>query len=426
MTAVPAPKAGASRMRFGKPRGVHLLTVAFPCFLAGLAEAQAVDYQIRVETPYKEFTSKFFWAHAYLAAIPNAGKDGQPAVIMALQKQMKNHSGDYYSGVYQLRSDDLGKTWAGPTAIPELAWGKEDGYDFAISGLVPNWHPQTGKLLAISHCALYDKKGNYFDRRGSQWVWGSIYDPKTNAWSLGEPLGQRGQDYFCTAASCDQWLIEPDGTILAPVYVQPAKDSRWAACVWKCRFDGEKTSIVATGNVLARDTNRGTHEPSIAKFAGRYWLTIRTDTTALVATSRDGLHYDAPIEWKFDDGQPLGSQNTQQHWAVHSDALFLVYTRKTGDNDDIFRCRAPLFIAQVNTAKKTVMRRTERILLPNRGVPLGNFGVNDVTPNETWVSVAESMWPYHGKIPTDRGAEGAILIARILWSKPNAVAASSQ
>ena len=82
----------------------------------------------------------------------------------------------------------------------------------------------------------------------------------------GSPVGQRGENYFCTAASCDQWFIEPDGTILAPVYVQPEEKSRWVACVWKCRFDGEKLSVVELGNLIAGDKARGTHEPSITKF----------------------------------------------------------------------------------------------------------------------------------------------------------------
>jgi hypothetical protein len=413
-------------MRLTKPRGMCLWTVALPWLLAWPMETRALDYQIKIETPYKEFTNRFFWSHAYLAAIPRAGKDGLPAVIVTTQKQLKNRSGDYYSGLYQLRSDDLGRTWSGPAAIPELAWTKEDGHDLSISGIVPNWHPQTGKLLAIGHCALYDQKGEYFDQRGSQWVYYTVYDPQTAQWSYGQPLSQRGQGYFCTAASCDQWLIEPDGTVLAPVYVQPTEGSRWAVCVWKCTFDGQGLTVVERGKLIARDKARGTHEPSLVKFNDRYWLTIRTDDSAFVATSRDGLRYEPPIEWRFDDGQPLGCRNTQQHWAVHSDALFLVYTRRTGDNDDIFRNRAPLFIAQVDPSKKAVLRRTERILLPNRGVPLGNFGVNYVTPQETWVSVAEAMWPYHGKPPTDRGAEGAILVARIIWSKPNAIMAPPQ
>ncbi|HQH52856.1 MAG TPA: exo-alpha-sialidase [Candidatus Hydrogenedentes bacterium] len=400
-------------------RNVFLEVLGLACFCAESSIAQTPDYQIIVETPYKELSNEFSWSHPYLAAIPPADHAGTPMVIMLAQKMLKNDAGDYYSGSYELRTGDLSMTWSGPTAVPELAWVKEDGYDMALSGMVPNWHPQTAKILAIGHCAMYDQTGTYIDRPGSQWVSYTVYDPQTGAWSRGQPLGQRGQDYFGTAASCDQWLIEPDGTVLAPVYVQPSQGARWAVAVWKCAFDGKSLSVVARGDLIARDRFRGMHEPSITKFRGLYWLTIRANDTAFVATSRDGLHFEPPIEWKFDDGQPLGSQNTQQHWITHHEGLFLAYTRKTGDNDDVFRNRAPLFIAQVDPDERVVLRSTERILLPNRGVPLGNFGVNHVTPYETWVSAGECMWPYHGKLPTDRGAEGAILVARIIWSNPN-------
>jgi len=36
--------------------------------------------------------------------------------------------------------------------------------------------------------------------------------------------------------------------------------------------------------------------------------------------------------WSFHDGAELGSYNTMQHWATHSDGLFLVYTRRDADD----------------------------------------------------------------------------------------------
>ena len=53
-------------------------------------------------------------------------------------------------------------------------------------------------------------------------------------------------------------------------------------------------------------------------------------------------------EWRFDDGSPLGSYNTQQHWVTVGGGLFLVYTRKGADNDHIsataLRCSLPASI----------------------------------------------------------------------------------
>lgn len=92
----------------------------------------------------------------------------------------------------------------------------------------------------------------------------------------------------------------------------------------------------------------------------------------------------------FDDGKPLGSHNTQQHWFTIGDGLFLLYTRKGADNDHIFRHRAPLFIGQVNPETLQVMRATERILLKENHAGLGNSGVCQVSENEGWVTCSEN------------------------------------
>jgi len=120
--------------------------------------------------------------------------------------------------------------------------------------------------------------------------------------------------------------------------------------------------------------------------------------------------------WKFDDGMELGNYNTQQHWVTHSDALFLVYTRRGADNDHVFRHRAHLFMAQVDPEKMAVIRETERILVPERGARLGNFGVTEVSQGETWVTVSEWMQPEGVE---QYGSDGSVYVARIHWNSPN-------
>jgi hypothetical protein len=70
-----------------------------------------------------------------------------------------------------------------------------------------------------------------------------------------------------------------------------------------------------------------------------------------------------------------------------------------------------------------VLLATERILVPERGARLGNFGVTDVSERETWVTVTEWMQTWGPKviIPVDnpRGADNSVYAARILWEKPN-------
>ena len=84
--------------------------------------------------------------------------------------------------------------------------------------------------------------------------------------------------------------------------------------------------------------------------------------------------------------------------------------------DHVFRHRAPLFLAQVDPEKLHVMRATERILVPQRGARLGNFGVTDVSRDETWVTVNEWMQPRGCE---KYGSDGSLFVARIRWDRPN-------
>ncbi|MCA9077534.1 MAG: hypothetical protein KDA93_21090 [Planctomycetaceae bacterium] len=126
-------------------------------------------------------------------------------------------------------------------------------------------------------------------------------------------------------------------------------------------------------------------------FDGRYYLTLRADHSAFVTRSEDGLTFEPIREWTFDDGEVLGSYNTQQHWVTIGGGLFLVYTRKGADNDHIMRHRAPLFIGQVNPETLQVIRKTERILIPENHATLGNSGVCHISDNEAWVTCGEGL-----------------------------------
>ncbi|MFO7976060.1 MAG: lysophospholipase, partial [Candidatus Hydrogenedentota bacterium] len=190
--------------------------------------------------------------------------------------------------------------------------------------------------------------------------------------------------------------------------------------VARCAFDGETLSYVEHGDELAIDVPRGFNEPSIAKYKDRYFLTLRNDEKGYVTVGDDGLHYAEPIPWTFDDGSELGSYNTQQHWLVHEDGLFLTYTRRGAGNDHIMRHRAPLFIAQVDPERLCVIRATEKVLIPERGATLGNFGAAPISPRESWVTVGEGVWNDDAR---KRGANGAVFVARVLWQRPNTLTA---
>jgi hypothetical protein len=62
-----------------------------------------------------------------------------------------------------------------------------------------------------------------------------------------------------------------------------------------------------------------------------------------------------------------------------------------------------------------VIRETERVLIPERGVPLGNFGAAAITPGESWVTDAEYIL---SAIRDPRGADGSVFLARVKWESP--------
>jgi len=224
------------------------------------------------------------------------------------------------------------------------------------------------------------------------------------------------EKFYNSGAECVQRFDLPDGTIFLPISFKPkGKNSRVTVC--KCSFNGNELKYISNGSelVLNNDT-RGLGEPSLTKFRGEFFMTIRNDKKGFVAKSSDGLYFEEYIPWTFDDGSELGSYNTQQHWVRHSDALFLVYTRRGAGNDHVFRHRAPLFMAQVDPERMCVLRETEQILVPERGARLGNFGVCEVSENETWVTVSEWMQP-HGV--EKYGSDGSVFVAKIRWQKAN-------
>lgn len=213
-------------------------------------------------------------------------------------------------------------------------------------------------------------------------------------------------------AGCTQRVDLPNGEILLPVYFKEPEQTLLSSAIVRCAFDGESLKYLEHGSELTLGTGRGLYEPSLTFFDGRFFLTLRNDKRAYVATSQDGLSFRTPVPWTWDDGSDLGSYNTQQHWVTHRNGLFLAYTRRGADNDHIPRHRAPLFIAQVDPKRLTVLRATERILMPERGASLGNFSVVEVEPGQTWVTDSELM------IHTDRSrhtANGSVWNAKILW-----------
>ncbi|MCO5241644.1 MAG: glycoside hydrolase [Chitinophagaceae bacterium] len=404
-----------------KPKLLISILVIFLFIGSGFYRKQAryLKFKVQSDVAYQELSKKFVWSHPRAAAIPGLGKKGNPAVIMTLQKHLV--VSDYYSGLYYMRTDDLGKTWSHPIEIPELAWQYEgDSTTVSVADVTPGWHEKTGKLIAIGIKVRYNKAGKQvFDKPRSHDAAYTIFDPVTNSWTrwkMIKNIPELNSKFYLVNPGCVQWIVKPDGKILLPIYFSGSELGESSVTVLECLFDGSTLSYLRNGDEMTVEGGRGLVEPSIVLFKGTYYLTMRNDFKAYVATSKDGLQWTSPKPWTFDDGSDLGSYNTQAHWLVHSDGLFLSYTRRGANNDHIPRNRAPIFLAQVDPLKLNVIRSTEQILIPERGAMLGNFGASAITQHESWVTDAEFM--IEDK-PHPLGANGTIWNARVLWSKKN-------
>ncbi|MCC6793708.1 MAG: exo-alpha-sialidase [Candidatus Hydrogenedentes bacterium] len=385
--------------------------------LPACAEVPILPFDVKLETVTSHDGGDWIWFHPRAAAVPGDGKDGMPSVGITLQKHLD--ASDYYSGMYVMLTEDLGKTWKGPREVPELAWREgENGETIAVCDATPGWHPQTRKIIVLGLQLRYSKDGAQLeDKPRSLQTAYAVHDPFTRTWSGWRNIELKDNDakFYISGPGCSQWLVQDDGNILLPIYYKSSQDGIYAVTTLKCSFDGETMKAIDYGNDMQLNVDRGLCEPSIALYNGTYFLTIRNDQKGYVTTSKDGLHYEAIKEWTFDDGRELGSYNTQQHWLTHSDGLFLIYTRRGANNDNVFRNRAPLFMAQVDPVKLVVLRATEKELMPNNGATYGNFGATNVNDKESWVTDAEGIFGEALK----PGVNSRVLNARVIWSKPN-------
>jgi len=369
-----------------------------------------VDFTVELETVMTHDDGTFLWFHPRAAAVPGG-------VVMTIQKHLG--VSDYFSGLQFMKRSGVDGTWEGPISRPELDWRVlEDGITLSVADVTPGWHEPSGKLIALGCSVRYDEKGKQLDdiQRSHQTVY-AVYDPATDQWTPWRVLELPEDGIFDFARNaCSQWVVKEDGKLLVPLYVGRSVKEPFSTTVAECRFDGDRLVYERHGDLLRLDVKRGLYEPSLIQQGGRYYLTMRNDERGYVSAGEDGLHFSEPKPWTFDDGADLGSYNTQQHWLAHRDALFLIYTRRGAGNDHIVRHRAPLFMARVDTGSLQVVRASEKVVVPERGAELGNFGANRIDDDEAWVTVSEGLFM---KDSRERGAEGATFVARILWSKPD-------
>lgn len=325
---------------------------------------------------------------------------------------------DHFGQVHCSTSADSGQSWSEFEPVPPLGWLRDaDGLNEGVCDVTPEYHSQTGSVLALGHNVFYRDRGFYRDQP-ARWPVYAVW--KDGRWGPRRRLqwdDPRGSSIYSN--NCGQRHVLPDGDVIMS-FTFGVKDKPRFVCGVRCRFDGSELRVLETGNALGNSVGRGLLEPSVTSFGGRFYMTIRAeDQRGYVAVSDNGIHYEPQQPWTWDDGEPLITSTTQQHWLTHSDGLFLVYTRRDAQNEKVIRWRAPLWVAQVDPRTLRLVRSTERLLLPLIGdgvnspelVPImGNFGVCNASASESWVT--DGSW-------CPKTNRGELQLARVRWSKPN-------
>ena len=336
-------------------------------------------------------TDRWDWWQARTAQVP--GED--PLWVTTMSETGKKVSHDFHD-IYQTLSRDEGKTWSKPAIIPSLKRARlEDGFEVAIGDLWPTWHAKSKVVLTTGKTFNFEGgKREIFTREKVSYA---VMQPQSGTWGAMKFLAMPKKDHSGKAivaanAGNNQRVDLADGDILLPVRYQRGLERRnYTSVVVRCGFDGKTLTYKEHGSELNIPRDRGLYEPSLTEFGGRYYLTLRSDHSAFVTKGSDGINFEPIREWKFDDGAPLKSYNTQQHWITAGGGLFLIYTRKGANNDHVFRHRAPLFIGQVHPETLRVIRNTERILIPENHATLGNSGVCRLNDNEYIVTCGEGL-----------------------------------
>lgn len=359
------------------------------------------------------------WFHPRACVLP--GPDGNPIVLMNLQEI---GGSDYFGQVHWTTSSDLGKSWSDP--IPIDAFGRDpvpgrpDDLRAAVCDVTPQYHAPSDSVIALGHVVFY--KGEYFARK-EQLPRYPVYATRASdgTWSQRKIMNwddPRGGHIYTN--NCGQRLVLPNGDVQMSFTFGPKEQNRMVAGV-RATFDGQTLKVDKVGPPLHHPVGRGLLEPSVTEFGEKYWMTIRAeDDRGYVSVSDDGLNFQPKKAWAWDDGTPLFMSSTQQHWLTHSDELFLVYTRKDASNENVIRWRSPLWVARVDVDTGCLIKSSEQVVLPLVGngiddpdnvAMMGNFNVTNVSPNESWITVGETM--------PRSGYHGNVLLARVRWSKPN-------
>ena len=356
--------------------------------------AQVLDGETALTKIVREgWDGRECFVHARMAS------DGADTLLITAQK-LNVAGDDCFDRLNVNLSRDGGRTWTDFVPDDGFAPQYRDGVRSVCCDMTPLWHKKTGKFLVTGHIAQYDGDSivpirSSALRRVTPYA---VFDPETLKFTPFRTVVMPDPVKYCNCGSgCSQCYELPDGDLLIPVSygeLVNGEMQKSKAAVMRCSFDGETLAVRSIGApIMVPDEVRGIGECSVAYADGAYFLTIRGDTYGYVSRSENGLDYTEPAIWRWEDGEIVPTYNTQSHFMNCGGRLWLVYTRRAGNNDHVFRHRAPLFVSEVDTKTMRLKRETEFIAVPERGARLGNFGVCYKNEHESMVVVTEWMQP---------------------------------
>lgn len=308
---------------------------------------------------------------------PKVGRYADGRLLMTVQEI---GGGDYFGPVLAACSEDDGYRWSRPEPVAPLGWREiGDGVTEGVCDTVPSLDPASNRMVAVGHNVYY-RNNRFYDTFGT---WDAaernaalhrrgVYSVQRADGSWGErQIFDPAEFAHCPSllCGCSQKIIDPAGNWLIPFCFIPDLTTHISyVTVYRARFDGEKFALGEHGDILKHPAGQRVLEPSLLAFKERIYLTLRAnDGYAYVTSSADGLHYEPLRPWRFDDGEPMATDTTQQHWLELGDRLYLLYERNLGYNAVVPRFRAPLLIAEVDLVTLTLKRATEQVVLPLDG-----------------------------------------------------------
>ena len=326
------------------------------------------------------------WYHPSVTQLP----DGRWLATM----QQVLHADAYGEAVCSF-SDDCGKNWSTPAVIDALRYRPLTGSELmeGVADIRTFTSPVDGISFTFGCSAFYTPKNTNVCWDCKEGV--SKAPDEHSYYSTMTPNGRWSElkvlelprlgANFRTA--CTQIQFLDNGEVLIPIYFSDGscdwcgmESPHFAVTVARYRQKGDKLIYQNDSGTLSIEAGRGAIEPSIVRLAdGSFALTIRAeDSCAYCSTSPDGTVFGPLLPWHWDDGTNIITSTTQQHWITLGDKTFLVFVMNDGSNSDIFRYRAPLYIAEADPAHAVLRRSTLENVFPRQRrheteVYYGNF-----------------------------------------------------